>query len=130
MENLYIQGERGVYFIPNVDFNYQTGVCTIAGESYLEEAFDFYDKLSSWVSEFFDSGRDNMELNFKLTYFNTSSSRAILDFLRVIKNYHQKGKTINITWYYPDPDDDDDMKMEAEDFMDETGLPIKLVQAD
>ncbi len=129
MQNLQIKGERGVYFIPSVDFNYETGVCTISGESYLEEAFEFYDKLSSWIKEYFESGKQNLTMNFRLTYFNTSSSRAILDFLRVIKSYYDKGKTIDITWYYPDPDDDDDMKMEAEDFMDETGLPMKLIQA-
>ncbi len=42
MENLYIQGELGSYYIPSVDFNAETGVCTLSGKSYLEDTTQFY----------------------------------------------------------------------------------------
>ena len=44
MENLYIQGSKGVYFVPTVNFNAETGICELSGESYLEETYSRYTK--------------------------------------------------------------------------------------
>ncbi|MCS7005519.1 MAG: DUF1987 domain-containing protein [Cytophagales bacterium] len=125
MEDLKITGQHGSFFTPNVHFSASTGICEISGESYLEESFEFYDRLIRWVEEYFQQN-DRIIVNFKLTYFNTSSSRAILDLLKVLKKYKDEGKDVTVNWYYPDPDDDE-MLMEAEDYIDETGLDINLI---
>ena len=62
--------------------------------------------------------------NFKLTYFNTSSSRQILDIIDTLKKYQQDGGDVQINWFY-DPDDPD-MCDEVEDFKVETGMEIAL----
>jgi membrane-bound lytic murein transglycosylase MltF len=65
-------------------------------------------------------------MNFRLSYYNTAASRCILDILRTLRNQYDTGKKITINWYYPDPDYDE-MKAEAEDYMEEIGLPINLI---
>ena len=40
MENILIEGKHGVNFIPTVDFNADTGICELAGESYLEDTIE------------------------------------------------------------------------------------------
>jgi len=125
MRNLIIQGDRGKFFTPNVHFDGSNGACSLSGESYLEDSFAFYEMLINWLHEYFEQ-KDNLSMNFKLTYFNTSSSRAIIDMLRILKSYREKGKTVGISWYYPDPDDGD-LKMEAEDMMEEAGVQMKLI---
>ena len=127
MDNLHIQGSAGTFFTPTVDFNAQTGQCSISGESYLEESFEFYDRLTEWIEQYFKEGGSALTLDFRLIYFNTSSSRAIVDLLNACKQLTDQGKSLTVNWHYPDPDDDE-IKMEAEDFMDETGLTMNLVE--
>jgi hypothetical protein len=126
MEDLKISGQHGSFFTPTVTFSAQTGICEIAGESYLEESFEFYDRLIAWINKYFEEGNEQITVNFKLVYFNTSSSRAILDLLRTLKGFEDAGKNVTVNWYYPDPDDDE-MQVEAEDYIDETGLAINLI---
>jgi len=125
MENLSIKGSHGTFFTPTVNFS-ASGVCEISGESYLEESFEFYDGLIKWIDSYFEEGAKSIELSFRLTYFNTSSSRAILDLLTSLKRHQDSGQDVTVNWYYPDPDNDE-MKMEAEDYIDETGLEINLI---
>ena len=71
---------------------------------------------------------DKIIVNFKLIYFNTSSSRLIVDFLETLRKSREDGKQITVNWYY-DPDDPD-VKDEVEDFEIESGLEIDLKEID
>ena len=124
LENLKIQGEKGVYFIPHVDFNADTGHCVIEGESYLENTWEFYKQLVDWIKTYTETGQP-LSFDFKLTYFNTSSSKGILEVLEALKDYESKGGSIVLKWYYPE--DDEDILEEAEDFVEDTQLDIELI---
>lgn len=81
----------------------------------------------NWINEYFAEGNTEIEMNIRLTYFNTSSSRAILDLLRLLKSYQDsRDYKVIVNWYYPNPDYDE-MKAEAEDYIDETGLMMNLI---
>ncbi len=125
MENIHIGGSHDVFFVPSVDFNAETGVCEISGESYLEETVDFYAPLIQWLEDYMDNVKKPIIFNFKLTYFNTSSSRSILDILNVLKAYEDEGNKIEVNWYYDA--DDTDMEEEVEDFMLESEVEINLI---
>ncbi|TAE71468.1 MAG: DUF1987 domain-containing protein [Bacteroidetes bacterium] len=124
MENLEIKGESGVYFIPEVKLNAASGICEISGESYLEDTDEFYNNLIQWLENYIKEVRKAITFNFKLTYFNTSSSRSILNILRVLKKYEEDSGQVIVNWYYPE--DDDSIKEEAEDYMKDTGLKINM----
>ena len=126
LESIHIKGSHDEYFTPTVDFNAENGVCSIAGESYLENSFEFYDKLIDWMDKYIQEN-DGLELNFKLTYFNTSSSRAILDILKSLKEHQENEKNVIVNWYYPEPDDNE-LKLEGEDFIDESELEMNLIE--
>jgi SUMO ligase MMS21 Smc5/6 complex component len=72
-------------------------------------------------------GGKGIYLDLRLSYFNTSSSRAILEMLRVLKNLQNGGTEITVNWHYPNPDDDE-ILMEGEDFQEECGLAINMVE--
>ena len=124
LENLEIEGEKGTFFTPKVNFNAGTGTCVLEGESYLEDTWEFYDRLLSWISDYTKTGKP-LSFDFKLTYFNTSSSKGILDVLKQIKNYEDQGGQVTVKWHHPE--DDEDNVEEAEDFKEDTGLDIELV---
>ena len=126
MKSLVINTEPDSPYYPGVFFNTETGVCEISGESYMEEAYKFYLPLINWIKEFVLNEKRSLELNFKLIYFNTSSSRLILDVLDILKKFRDEGHEIQVNWYY-DPDDPD-VKDEVEDFEIESGMDIKLIE--
>lgn len=124
LENLEIEGKSSTFFIPTVSFNAQTGYCKIEGESYLENTWEFYDKLTNWLKAYADQKKP-ITFNFKLTYFNTSSSKGILDILFFLKEYEAEGNPVTVNWYYPE--DDEDNLAEAEDFIADSELEMNLI---
>ncbi len=124
MDNLEIKGESGVYFIPEVNLNPANGHCKISGESYLEDTDEFYNNIINWLETYINEVKQAITFDFRLTYFNTSSSRSILNVLRVLKKYEDKGGSVTVNWYYPE--DDESIAEEAEDYMKDTGLKINM----
>ncbi len=124
LESLTIEGKSGTFFIPSVDFDAQTGNCRLEGESYLENTWEFYDKLTNWLKKYTETKKP-ITFNFKLTYFNTSSSKGILDILFLLKDFDLAGGKVTVNWYYPE--DDEDNLAEAEDFIADSELEMKLI---
>lgn len=123
LESLIIKGEKGDFYIPSVHFNAENGHCLMEGESYLENTWDFYENLLNWLKTYAETKRA-IQFDFKLAYFNTSSSKGILQLLEFLEDYEKKGGEITINWYYPSHDED--LKEEAEDFMIDTSLKFNM----
>ncbi|MBN2484744.1 MAG: DUF1987 domain-containing protein [Bacteroidales bacterium] len=126
MKSLVIKSETDAPYYPSVNFDAESGVCEIAGESYMEEAYKFYLPLINWIKEFILNEKRPLTLNFKLIYFNTSSSRLIVDILETLRKLREDGHKIKVNWYF-DPDDPD-VKDEVEDFEIESGMDIQLME--
>lgn len=124
LESLTIEGKSGTFFIPSVDFDAQTGNCRLEGESYLENTWEFYDGLTNWLKKYTET-KKNITFNFKLTYFNTSSSKGILDILFLLKDFELAGGEVTVNWHYPE--DDEDNLAEAEDFIADSELEMHLI---
>lgn len=125
MEDIYIKGEKNTYFIPTVNFSISTGTCELSGESYLENTFEFYKPLTNWLEEYMSTVRKPLTFNFSLTYFNTASSRSILDILNLLKEYENKGGQVTVNWYQQEWDED--MQQEIEDFSADADLSINIL---
>lgn len=81
--------------------------CTlgIEGESYPEDVRSFYSVLSENLATFIGSKPDGLTVNIKLTYFNSSSARMLMELLDQLDDAAGSGIAINVNWYC-DPDDD------------------------
>lgn len=124
MKDLIIEGSHGIYFKPTVNFNVKTGICEISGESYLEKAPQFYQPLLDWLNNYMKMKRAPIAFNFRLTYFNSSSSKSFLDILNLLKAYKDKGGKVDVNWYY----DVEEMDVEdIEDYMEDTGMHINML---
>jgi len=125
MENLYIEGDESNFYIPTVDFNYETGICTISGKSYIEDTTLFYLKLLEWLDQYFEEIDKPIEFNIKLNYYNTSSSRSILDIFDILKIYEDNGGEVSVNWYCREIDFEV-VQEEVDDYMDESDLKIMI----
>jgi len=126
MKHLIIQAVEEEYYRPVIDFNPETGICEMSGESYLEQVEEFFEPLLKWFQEFLSSGKKNLTFNFKLSYYNTSSSKKILEILKYLVAISDLGGKVNINWYYDA--NDTDIIEDAEDFMMITGLKFNLIK--
>jgi len=125
MKDLHIDAVQGVYLSPKVHFEFESGVCEIEGESYLENTTEFYAPVFEWLEVYFSRKKDII-FNFKLTYFNTSSSKSILDMMCLLKDFEErKNGLVLVNWYYPH--EDLDIMADAEDLMYEAQIKMNLI---
>jgi len=122
MENLIIKGEAKT---PTIDFNYSNGELVISGRSIPENSIEFYKPIIEWLVSLKVSDKDKIVLDIKLEYFNTSSSKCILDVFKKLEEIKGVGKDASIRWYYES--DDEDMEEAGQDFSAIIKVPLELI---
>jgi hypothetical protein len=111
MEALVIEGTQKT---PSVDFDPKKGELEIKGRSIPENSIEFYKPLVDWLEEYSDSTASKTTVNVHLEYFNTSSSKCILDVFKKLESIHKSSNEVLINWYYEE--DDEDMLEAGEDY--------------
>ncbi len=125
MENVKIEGTPKT---PTVDFNAETGVMLIKGRSIPENSIDFYKPLFDWIDNYATSAKDNSDVHMQLEYFNTSSSKCILDVFKKLEQIKKSGKVVTVNWHYEE--DDEDMLEAGEDYDAIIDIDFKMVKVD
>ncbi|MBN1112668.1 MAG: DUF1987 domain-containing protein [Bacteroidales bacterium] len=110
---------------PNVIFDLENDVFEISGRSLPEDVTAFYEPLINWLDEYAEDPKDSTVFSFKLVYFNTASSKLILDILMKLEEIHEDGKEVLVKWYYPD--DDEDMEEAGEEYADIVSVPFEQI---
>ncbi len=110
---------------PTVIFDGDSGVLEIKGRSIPENAVEFYKPLVEWIGSYGEGAKDNTVINVQLEYFNTSSSKCILDVFKKLESIN--GKTsITINWHFEE--DDEDMLEAGEDYQAIINIPFKMIE--
>lgn len=93
---------------PEINFNSNSGEYIISGRSLPEDVTTFYKPVFEWLDVFDEqSAGKNHTFKFKLEYFNTASSKIILDILMRLEEINtERDAAINVEWYYMESDDD------------------------
>ncbi len=125
MENLEIEGSHKNFFIPTVNFNAKTGICEISGESFLEDTVEFYKQIIEWLERYIEEVKGPIAFIVKLSYFNTSTSRSLLDILNLLKDYEDEGGEVVVNWHFDE--NDVDMEEDIDDYIIDTGLDINKI---
>lgn len=122
MENLLIEGTEDT---PSVIFDLEQGIYEISGRSLPEDVVEFYTPVMNWLDQLEEEPVADIEFSFKLEYFNTASSKLILDVLLKLDEIFQDGTSMNVKWYYYEMDED---LMEAgEEYAELIEIPVELV---
>jgi hypothetical protein len=118
MKELILNGTKQT---PYVNFNAVSGKLELSGRSIPENSFEFYNPLLEWLAAYAEVALPTTEMKVYLEYFNTSSSKYILEVLKKLKEINDlEGKEIKVEWCYDE--DDDEMMETGEDYEDVTGL--------
>jgi SiaC family regulatory phosphoprotein len=110
---------------PKVILNADINVFEVSGRSIPEDSVGFYRKILDWVDEYAKSANPKTNFKFQLEYFNTSSSKCLLDLFRKLEKMSKNGADVTISWCYDA--DDEDMEETGEDYKALLDCPFELV---
>lgn len=122
MESIKLEGTPKT---PTVEFSANNGVLLLKGRSIPENSIEFYKPLINWIEDYSASAPSETVLNVQLEYFNTSSSKCLLD---IFKRLERAGDAVTINWYYEE--DDEDMLEAGEDYDAIIDIPFKLIEVE
>lgn len=91
---------------PGIVLDQRSGIFEITGASFPEDAREFYKPVMDWIDDFEKDPSSELLLTFKLTYYNTSSSKVIQSILEKFEEINDRGISIRIKWYYETEDED------------------------
>jgi len=124
MERIEIEGTAKT---PTVKFD-PSGILELKGRSIPENSIEFYKPLMDWLEEYENNPQEKTEVHVQLEYFNTSSSKCILDLFKKLESIKQKGYDVVIKWYYEE--DDEDMLEAGEDYQTIISVPFEMIEAE
>jgi len=122
MESIKLEGTPKT---PTVEFSAENGVLLLKGRSIPENSIEFYKPLIDWIENYSASAGSETVLNVQLEYFNTSSSKCLLD---VFKKLERISNPVAINWYYEE--DDEDMLEAGEDYDAIIDIPFKMIEVE
>jgi len=122
MDVIKIQGTDDT---PAVVLDVENEIYQLEGRSLPEDVAAFYDPILDWLEDFLESDKTKMIFGFKLEYFNTASSKLLLDILLKLEEMSENGKEVLVKWYYPE--DDEDMEEAGEEYADIVDVPFEQI---
>lgn len=123
MTNIILDGSPKT---PTVHFDGNTGQLELRGRSIPENSIEFYKPLIDWIDQYARAPRPSTQLRVQLEYFNTSSSKCILDLFKKLEAVRNTGNAVVVLWHYEA--DDEDMLEAGEDYQAIINLPFKMIQ--
>ncbi len=117
MEVLNLEGTEDT---PKIFLDKGNGIFEISGRSLPEDSAEFYQPVLDWIEEYSAEAHPTTEFVFKLEYFNTASSKLILDVLMALEDIDG----MKIIWYFDE--DDEDMEEAGEEFSELVEIPFEF----
>ncbi len=109
---------------PSVLFS-ANGHLELKGRSIPENSLEFYKPLIDWLDAYSKQSAPETNVHVQLEYFNTSSSKCLLDFFKRLESIVNK---VTIHWYYEM--DDEDMLEAGEDYEAIINVPFKMIEVE
>ncbi|MDA8771607.1 DUF1987 domain-containing protein [Flavobacteriales bacterium] len=113
---------EGTAKTPEVKFSIDPISMSLSGRSIPENSIEFYKPLLDWVDQSIQSHDEEVCISVKLEYFNTSSSKCLMD---LFKRIEKAAPTASVDWYYEE--EDEDMLEAGEDYDAIIDIPFRLI---
>ncbi len=117
MEIIHLEGTEDT---PKILLDQKNGIFEISGRSLPEDSAEFYKPVLEWLDDYAKNPNPTTIWVFKLEYFNTASSKLILDVLSKLEDI----PNLTVSWYFHE--DDEDMEEAGEEFAELVELPFEF----
>ena len=115
MDILKLEGTEDT---PQIILDKENKIFELSGRSLPEDAAEFYQPILDWLNLYETDRLPETNFVFKLEYFNTASSKLILDILSKLEEI----EGANVYWYFHE--DDEDMEEAGEEFSELVDVPF------
>ena len=113
---------------PSVLLDKDNNTFEISGKSLPEDVISFYQPLLDWLEEYKTAPLEKTIFDFKLVYFNTASSKLILDILLILEEIKEQGREILVRWH--SLSNDEDMQEAGEEYADMVEMDFEYLTYD
>lgn len=103
MEKIFIENKSDS---PKVYMDATTGEILIEGISVIDNSMAFYEPLFHWAMSYTENPAEKTHIKMRLVYFNTSSSKMILNLLLIFDKLNIAGHDVEVEWCYMPGDED------------------------
>jgi hypothetical protein len=110
---------------PSIFFEPASGRFEMSGISIPENASEYYQPVFEWLTMNLPRIDDGSAFHFRLSYFNSTSLKAIYQVLKLIKEATITGPKISVNWYVEA--EDEFMRESAEMFQQLLDMKFNLV---
>lgn len=102
----------------------QEGNCfEISGKSLPEDVVFFYQPVLDWLNEYRKNPKPFTRIDFKLSYFNTASSKLILDIMMILEEMKEEGQGVLVKWI--SLASDEDMQEAGREYQEMVDVPFE-----
>ncbi|EOA06090.1 hypothetical protein HBH1_01488 [Herbaspirillum sp. BH-1] len=104
MDNLFIAASASS---PEVDFRFDQRMLSLKGESYPENAAQFWGEIITTLRRFLADDQDGgtITVNVALAYFNSSSTKMLFSLFDALNEKAEAGTEVVLNWYHDEEDD-------------------------
>ena len=121
MEALYLEETDET---PGIKLDSEKNIFEFSGKSLPEDVATFYNPILDWLDNYSKNLNDMTEVVFRLDYFNTASSKMILDVLLKLEEFQESGKSVKVKWYFAE--DDEDMEDAGSEYSEIVDIPFEF----
>ena len=76
-----------------------SGELEFSGRSLPENAKEIYAPVFNWMTTYKSNPAEKTVINFKLEYFNTTSSKMIYEVLKIAEEMIKSGNNVDLNWH-------------------------------
>ncbi|MEQ8323515.1 MAG: DUF1987 domain-containing protein [Vicingaceae bacterium] len=109
---------------PGIKLDAGKQIFEFVGKSLPEDVATFYNPILDWLNEYSNHLNAKTEVVFRLDYFNTASSKMILDVLLKLEEYQESGKKVVVKWFFAE--DDEDMEDAGAEYAEIVDIPFEF----
>ncbi len=113
---------------PEIVLDKKTNTFVFKGKSLPENPISFYKPILNWLDNYINDPNPETLVNFMMVYFNTSSSKIILDVMKRLEVIKNSGHKVTINWRFRE--DDEDMLEAGEIYAERVNVPFNLIPDD
>jgi hypothetical protein len=111
---------------PEVSLDKELGELKLVGRLYPENPFAFFDTINVWLDYYFSINPSKLNIFLNISYYNTTSSKLLLNLLKKISSFRSQSFELSITWQYEK--EDEEMQKTIANFSNLLECPIIAVE--
>jgi len=97
--------EKYSHNLPIINIDLKKGVFDFSGISNVENV-NVFEPTFDMIKRYLENPAPNTQLNFRFEYFNTATSRLLMEVFEMFERLYNKGNEVIVNWYYQKEDID------------------------